>query len=398
MRFEFIGVLTTPKEVLRIDTYDAGVSNRLSMFIQKDKICSAYTEISSFKGKKQFDIKVKMKLNKDADKTEIVIPFKDRAKPESLAIVPDYYKRVLDLGTDEELKKEINYLEYKIRNAKWNNEVTDETEKQVKELTEKSLTKKEFLTDGDFLTAINESLEELKNKRVRVTGKLKFEVNKKNGKTYRKFIPSSIEYADADSVNKLELKVDYFFGEDSVSDDRFDDFKLVDIAGYVEDWDKLSKGNKLFPLPLVIDANKLDMANEKHVAYLDLFKSQLTSDDGISKLPITISYYRGGEQLDFTEDMLTDSQASMIAAGLATMDTYRPKKGVIGNNVEYFKVVNFDLKGEYSNGAIKQFDEDMLDTRLFIFNEEVVISKKTEKVTAKKQTVATDMDIENLFN
>lgn len=396
--FEFIGELATPKEPIRIDKYEKGVSTKLSMFVKKDKICSAFMEISDFKGEKVYPIKMKFKANKDVDAVEIQVPYADRNKEENIEIAPDYVKRVLDLEENQELKDELSKLRYKIRDAKWNNKLDEEFEQNVKEYKEKCKNRTEVICDEDYIKLISDNIDVLKDKKVRILGNLKMEVNKKNGNVYRKFIPNLIEFASDDMANKLEVKAEYVFGEEAVNDDNFDETKLVNIMGYIEDYDPINKSRKLFPLPLVIDGSKIDPENTMHMARLNIFKDMLSSEEGFSKLPIVISYYRGGKQIEFSEDMLTDSQRAMIEAGLATVDSYRPKGGVIGDNVEFFKLVNMDLSGDYKNGALKTFEDEDLSKHLFIFNEDVIINTKTEEVVEVKQEVKSSSVSDELMN
>lgn len=62
-------------------------------------------------------------------------------------------------------------------------------------------------------------------------------------------------------------------------------------------------------------------------------------------------YQNGAEQVEFDESMLTEIQKMAIELGDATLDDFRPRSNVYGNRVTLYKLVKFNLTGDYADGV-----------------------------------------------
>ncbi len=137
-KFEFIGniFISNDKEKFHeVKEFDSGwVKNRLSFAVQESKTNSVFVELeggySKSKPNKVYSFS-KGTENKKGSKLEI--PWEDRLKDETVNMVADFSKIIVDFN-DESVKEKLNDLRYKLRGLDNRDSLTEEEKKSRSKL------------------------------------------------------------------------------------------------------------------------------------------------------------------------------------------------------------------------------------------------------------------------
>lgn len=286
-------------------------------------------------------------------------------------------------------------------------------QKNVMNFTEDG--RKEFIADLDVANFIKDHIFELDKKKVTVTGQVSKDFY--NGKARDRFVVQSIYTADDNVKTGLNILGDFFFTKDSFDASEWKKEHKILIDGYTKEYVATEKKNMYVPRQLVFDCSKIDFDNEKHV---NLVKYRLTQiglglEDGmiknnlkakkVYKIAVVISYTNGAEEIAFDEKELTENQREAIELGIKTLDDFRPKGKIYGDRKIEYKLVDFDLRGDYADGYVA------LDDTLAEFEDEVyipaveesvddIMNKPTtdKKFTQIKDGLGEDDDDMDLFN
>lgn len=120
-------------------------------------------------------------------------------------------------------------------------------------------------------------------------------------------------------------------------------------------------------------------------------------NDEVYHLQWVVNIFRGAEEVEFTEDELTVSQKEMIALGLNTLDDFKPKGGLLGENREENRLLKPILKkrndfNDFTEGAVKStYDvEDLTYIPQQIQNSTPPVEKEEPKVTEEEKDNAFD--------
>lgn len=268
--------------------------------------------------------------------------------------VPNFARIVLDLENDFEKKDERIKLFFKKLNHERKETKTEEDLTKIKEyeeqISELSENRVEFAHMKDAIKFLNASLPTIGKQKVRVTGNV--EINYYNGKSNLQYVPSLIELVPEESENKLKVYCDFFYDKDGIDDDTKE--KKMFINGYIGK--TVSKAEKLFPVQIVLDYTKINEEDEKHTMLLKLMKDifKIIDKKQIHKNAIELNLLNGREQVEFSEECLTDMQKMYIQMGMAKLEDYKPKGNSYGNKIQELRVVKADLK-EMPNGSIEVF-------------------------------------------
>lgn len=376
-RFSFIGSLYIPNEP--VSTQNMGTSEwkktRLGIGVKNDQnlqyITMDYIHSDKVKTTKLF--------GKDGEQFEVKL--EDTTKQEIIDKVADFSKITIDLETDFEKKKEYTKLIFKKRNHEFKKEEdkTDEDREkiaeydaQIKELANNRIS---FVHMKDAITFLNTALPLLKDKKLRINGDVKS--NFYNGKNSLQYIPNYIEIVPDDTEEQLEAYIDFFFDKDSLDDDK--NLKKLIVNGYIGE--KVKKLDKLYPLTVLVDYNKIDETNDIHKALLDVMKGyfDITDKKQVHKMGLELNVINGAEKVEFDKSMLTDKQKTAIAVGLNKLDDFKPKGNVYGDRISELRVIKGDLSA-YPNGAIEVFPVKDLEDYLYQDDSDV----KVEDVTASE--------------
>lgn len=253
-------------------------------------------------------------------------------------------------------------------------------QKNVMNFTEDG--RQEFIADLDVAEFIKEHIHELKGKKVTVTG----QVNKDfyEGNARDRFVVQSIFTAEDNDKNGLNILGDYFFTKDSIDTSEWKNEHKLYIDGYTREYVGAKKKQMYVSRRLVFDCSKVDFENETHVKRVKYLLSQigLAYDNGsiknnlksksVYKISVIISYVNGQEEIKFDESELTENQKLAIELGVKTLDDFRPKGSIYGDRKVEYKLVNFDLRGDYTDGCV------VIDDTIDEFENEIYVPAKTE--------------------
>lgn len=362
--FEFVGHVHIPKNKEKfheVKLSDSGwEGHRLNFAIQESKTNSVFLELyGGFSHAKPNKIISFSKGTEGNQGSKIEIPWEDRLKDETVDMVADFKKIVVDFTTDQELKKEINELRYEIRNLEYKDELTNEEKEKLKELKlklkQKAVDRKEFIHMYDVIKYLSEKLEDYTNNKFRITGRVEYQ--EYNNKFYRKFVPEFIEIVDEDTPSKLRATMDIFFTKDCLDERDFEQEKKIYIDGYVLSYDGNVKKDQFFPQQFVLNAQKVDFNNEQHVKRLEYLKKQFNvKGKGVYHLQWEVNIFRGADEVEFTYDDLTPQQKEAIEFGFNKLEDFKPKGGMLGETREETRLVKPILMkindhNDFSQGA-----------------------------------------------
>jgi len=297
----------------------------------------------------------------DTDNNKISIDWADRSDPDIISKVASYRKHVISIGDE----------------------------------------RKEFISDYDFVKYIEENLDELKSGKFTVTGTSS--LNEYNGKLSHRFQIQNIYQVEDESKNQLKVTMDFYWTADGVDFSDWKEEKKIRISGYTTAYVAAEKKNMYVAQDVVFDGSKIDLENEKHVALLTYKLKQLGIgfEDGkptnklkknkIYKLRVICSYFNGAQEVEVDESMLNENQRMAIELGLKKLSDFA-EGSVYGDRIIEYRVVDFDLKGEFEDGCVA------LDEKVSEFEEEIYTPAKPEseeEVIEKAMNKKKDKDFMN---
>jgi len=244
----------------------------------------------------------------------------------------------------------------------------------------------EFISAYDFCDFILENLEELKDKRVLVTGNTSKDFY--NGKSRDRFTISSIYEIkeDDDRKNSLGMTGVIYWDKDCVDLDSWKSDKKIYINAYTSEYISKDEGRKYVKGQFVLDCSKVDFENEKHIAQLQLRLEQLglsyeqgkikinLKAKGIAHNEFQFTLQNGAEEIEFTIDQCTDLQKKWIEAGIKTLEDFRPRGGTYGERITEYKFKTPTFMGNYSDGML------YLDMKPSEFEDEVYVVLEDEDI------------------
>jgi hypothetical protein len=373
--FEFVGNIHIPKsrdKFYNVNTSDSGwEGHRLNFAVQESKTNSAFLEMyggfSKSKANKVFSFS-KGTENQNGSKLEI--PWDDRLQPETVDMVADFKKIVIDFTSDVELKEAIGKLGYEIRSLEYKDELTSEELSKLKslkqEFSDKAKDRHEFIHEYDAVVFLSNELEKHKDSKFRITGRIEYQEYK--GKFVRKFKPEVIEIVSNETPSKLRAVYDVFFTKDALDEKDFKEEKKIYVDGYVIAYDGKAKKDQFFPQQFIINAAKLDMENEMHVKMLEFYKNQFNvKGKGVHHLQWEVSIFRGADQVEFTYNDLTQKQKEAIEFGWNKLEDFAPKGGMLGETTEESRLlkpilVKANDDNDFREGAVESSytEEDLI--------------------------------------
>ena len=265
--FTFIGRLTYPKKdnapisVGAIKENSPWSRKRLQVGVMDENQNTGYLAMEYLF--KPSDPKVRL-FTKDKP---IDVDIKDLANEKYIDLMPSYSQIVIDLETDEELKKEYLKDVYALRNYENKEELTEEDKEKIaehkKNIKEKAKNRFTFIHMDTAIDILGRHLPKLEDKKVKVTGRVR--LNYYNNTTRLEYIPNTIQLAKEDEKSGLTINANVFFNEDSLDNDE--EAKKIYINSYFGQVDK--KKNKVYPYQLILNYEKLDPENTLHAQMLE---------------------------------------------------------------------------------------------------------------------------------
>ena len=269
--------------------------------------------------------------------------------------------------------------------------------------------RKEFISTYDAVKYLVKNVDEIKGKRITVTG----QVNKNvyQGKITDRFQMQNIYLANEDDKNGFKCNDIFYFTKDSFDTADWKEEHKLYINGWIKTYIADEKQNMYVPQTLVLDCSKIDWENEKHRKLVDfklkMLKCSLTDDNkvkvGLGKtvyaMSIIASYNNGAEAEEVKEEDLTDAQREAIELGLKKLSDFAGN--VYGQRVTVFKLTDYTLNGDYSEGCVDtemKFSE--LEEELFTPSTEETLEEAIEKSAKADETLDEDSedDDDDLFD
>jgi hypothetical protein len=406
--FEFVGNLFIPKSKEKFHeekTSDSGwEGHKLNFAIQESKTNSVFLEMyGGFSKVKQNKVFSFSKGTENNPGSKLEIPWDDRLNTETVDLVADFKKIVVDFTTDSEFKEKVNNLRYQIRTLEYQDELsTDDKEKLSKlkvELKELATDRYEFVHNYDAIVFLSTTLDTYKDHKFRVTGSVDYQEHK--GRFFRKFNPELIEIVESDTPSKLRATMDIFFDKDALDDSDFKEEKKIYINGYVLSYDSKAKKDQFFPQQVVINAQKVDLGNESHVKRLEFLKNKFNvKGKGVYHLQWEVNIFRGADTIEFTFENLTPPQKEAVEFGYNKLEDFAPKGGLLGETTEENRLVKPILQeinkhNDFREGAVESSYtvEDLTFVAATVNNQ----PSNEKKEEPKKESKPVDLELDDLF-
>ena len=406
--FRFTGEVAVPKEESKLTSmtkFDSGWSKlSMKLGVKESQTNSQFVTLDAMiPPTETYEM---AKPHKDGSGKKVKYQYKDRQSGVVIDNVSDFAKLTVDFETDFDKKSERIQLQMKIRNLLQRDTLTDDDKEklntykqQVVELSDNVHT---FVNEIDVINFLQDNMEIVKAHKIRITGNVDKSTSK--GKYYTNYKFDKFEFVDAETKNELKVSCDMYFDKDAVDESDFKDTKKVMVNTFIKSYDGITKEDRYYPQQFVIDAAKLDMENEKHVARLNFIKDTFkVKGKNVYHIPVELNLYNGSARVEFTIDMLEPRHRQQIELELKTLDDYKPKGGfVLGDRLTELKFSKL-LDGNFEDGAedteisISEFEE-LVATSSADVNIRDVKKKEVEKIEDSTQDAEEDDDLDDLFN
>lgn len=419
--FDFIGTAMLPKKedcILKTEEREGKFNRmRLSLGVRESESNGIFCDFAGNVPKSQSEM-IKKSTNEvvDGKRQTIEFKFEDRNLDAIVAQIPDWAKLTVDLETDFEKKAAREKLRFQIMNleqkANSDDGITDSEKEDLAkykaEYAEKSDNVHLFVHEYDFLMFLHENLETIKANRIRVTGNFRKSVGKQY---YTSYQPTKVELVSSEKVkdeagndtnefkypSKLEINsLSFYFDKDSV-DNQLKKEKKVYVDGYVKS--NVKKGDEYvegyIPQQIVIDCTNIDLEDEPSKRMVDFVVSVFKCKKTLHNMGLKLNLKNGQEEVEFTEDMLTDFQKMQVAAGLHKVEDFKPRGNVYGASITEFRFSDFLSKLEqYAEGAI---DTELKEDEYYIAPLVTQAENKSVEEVAKNANSAEESAISKLF-
>lgn len=400
--FEFTGALNFTREPYRKKRFDSGwEKHEMSLIINESKQNGAFVKIDTGIHTAKENVVHTMLKQLFGEKTEskAKIAWEDRHNPDTVNMVQDFKKTIVDLTDPEVSKEEYFNTKREIYNLETKENATDNDKATLQSLYEKLPTllpdRKEFIHAYDAVQFLNGKLESLKGKKVRVKGQIS--KSNYNGKFYTTYEPQSIELVSEETPNKLSARLDLFFTEGAVDESGFEEDKIINFDTYMLSYDGTDKRDKFFPVATVLNASKLDLTNPAHLGRVNFIKKVLDKKGKIVyHIPFDVKVFRGSEEVEFSEKDLTPMQREMVELGIATVESFAPKGGMLGESVEQVRLVKplleyFNETNDFREG-VAETDFEVEDLVFIVDAKDDVPKQEIKKDEPKQEVEFSELD------
>lgn len=271
---------------------------------------------------------------------------------------------------------------------RFNTDVVDSVANYRKNVLVLDNDRHEFVSTYDFIKFISENIDDIKDKRFAVTGRVKKNVYKGNISD-RFEIQSLYEIGeDDDRKNALKVMGEFYFNKESFDFADWKKEQKIIIDGFTREYIDKEHSDVFVAKQLILDGSKLDLENDKHVKMLQarllMLGCAYDADDNTITCKckknkwyatsVVTTYINGNEEVEFDESQLTELQKTYIELGMKTLDDFKPKGNVYGDRVVVYKIIDFNLTGDYANGIVL-IDSDELDV-----DDNIYVAPKNEKL------------------
>ena len=327
-------------------TFDSGWSMTTVRFncISKTNRVMCVTQGGKWTDDKKNVVKTiaKTVTNEDGSVTKgekIDIPWAKRFDTKEIEKVAGYRKFVVDLGDAQ-----IRYALQDAVKAFEEDNITDEliektgcnTLEEAKEALDKSNKRRHvFLSEWDFAEFMTKvvSSPKIKDTVFRISGYQEVQYNAEKGRFYVNYRVNRVDIAKEGLDETTDLSVDFYFGNNCVDDEDFEENGKGYINGYTTYWDSMVKKNGFMPMTLVV----------RDKAKLKVMKKRLVADDNeIKNIGLVGEVIQGASMSAITMDDLSDEDREDIECGLVTFEQLA---AAMGGQKAGEKITEIRLKG-----------------------------------------------------
>lgn len=343
-QFEFTGELNFTKEPYRKKRFDSGwEKHELSLIINESKNNGVFVKIDTgVHTAKENLVYTSLKGLFGEQGSQAQVKWDDRLDESTVNLVPDFKKVVIDL-TESDVSKDTYFnTKREIYNLETKENPSQEDKDKLQELYSKLRTelpdRKEFIHAYDAIQFLHDKLDTYKGHKFKVKGQI--DKSYYNGKFYTTYTPQSIELVSDETPSKLSARLDLFFTKGAIDEADFKADKILRFDTYILGYDNQHKKDVFFPQSTVLNASKLDFENPSHVGRVNFIKKVFeVKGKSVYHIPFEVKVFRGAESVDFTEADLTPMQKEMVELGIAELDSFKPKGGLLGESVEEIRLV-----------------------------------------------------------
>lgn len=274
----------------------------------------------------------------------IDIPWAKRFDKDQIDKVAGFRKFIVDTGDYKERYK-LQDLVKAFENGTVNDEQMEalniHTLEDAKSALEKSQAKRrEFISEWDFAEFVAKlaSSDKYKNKLFNISGNYETQYSAEKDRFYNNYHVNRITLAADDAEPNTEMKVDFFYGENSWDDSEFEDTGKVIVNGWLSYYDNSLKKNGFQNVAVVIREN--DTTKRKTL------KRKFSVDDGIKQIGLTLSVIEGAEVIELTMDMLDEETREDIECGLLDFEDVKRELGgrAIGDRISELRFAELTPK------------------------------------------------------
>lgn len=327
-------------------TFDSGWSMTTVRFncISKTNRVMCVTQGGKWTDDKKNVVKTiaKTVTNEDGSVTKgekIDIPWAKRFDTKEIEKVAGYRKFVVDLGDAQ-----MRYALQDAVKAFEEDNITDEliektgcnTLEEAKEALDKSNKRRHvFLSEWDFAEFMTKvvSSPKIKDTVFRISGYQEVQYNAEKGRFYVNYRVNRVDIAKEGLDETTDLSVDFYFGNNCVDDEDFEETGKGYINGYTTYWDSMVKKNGFMPMTFVV----------RDKAKLKVMKKRLVADDGeIKNIGLVGEVIQGVSMSAITMDDLSDEDREDIECGLVTFEQLA---AAMGGQKAGEKITEIRLKG-----------------------------------------------------
>lgn len=327
-------------------TFDSGWSMTTVRFncISKTNRVMCVTQGGKWTDDKKNVVKTiaKTVTNEDGSVTKgekIDIPWAKRFDTKEIEKVARYRKFVVDLGDAQ-----MRYALQDAVKAFEEDNITDEliektgcnTLEEAKEALDKSNKRRHvFLSEWDFAEFMTKvvSSPKIKDTVFRISGYQEVQYNAEKGRFYVNYRVNRVNIAKEGLDETTDLSVDFYFGNNCVDDEDFEENGKGYINGYTTYWDSMVKKNGFMPMTFVV----------RDKAKLKVMKKRLVADDGeIKNIGLVGEVIQGASMSAITMDDLSDEDREDIECGLVTFEQLA---AAMGGQKAGEKITEIRLKG-----------------------------------------------------